>query len=230
MPNVTRSADLPRLRFEHVRAWAAVGVALPVGFTLIAGGRALGVPVGSLAGAMLMWDVFCLAYAAFTLSVFRGTDGARMRTLVENHRVSTWARLLAGGTDGPGFSVQFAAVAVAGAALLPRVDLFAPSEDEVVVLSVLIVVAVAMSIVVVTLSYAVYYARLDAAARGLVFPGDTEPGFVDYLYFSAAVATTFGTTDIEVTSSRLRRAVTGHSVVTFVFNTVTIALLVAALT
>lgn len=69
-----------------------------------------------------------------------------------------------------------------------------------------------------------------AAARGLDFPGQSTPGFVDYLYFAASVATTFGTTDVQITSSRLRRAVTGHSVVTFVFNTVTIALLVAALT
>ena len=43
------------------------------------------------------------------------------------------------------------------------------------------------------------------------------------------MATTFGTTDVDVTTTRLRRAVMGHAVLTFVFNTVIIALLVSAL-
>lgn len=221
---------LPRLRFEHVRAWVAVGITTPIALAVVAVAVMVDMPLGSLAAGMLSWDLFGVAYAALTLRVFAGADAGRLGALVEHHHTSTWTKLVAGGIDGPGFSVQFAAVAVAAAALLPRVERFAPSEDEVLLLSALIVVAVAMSIAVVTLSYAVYYARLDASARGLAFPGDNAPGFVDYLYFSAAVATTFGTTDVEVTSSRLRRAVTGHSVLTFVFNTVTIALLVAALT
>lgn len=136
---------------------------------------------------------------------------------------------MAGGSDGPGFSVQFAVAALFAAALLPRLDRFAPADGEGPLLAALIVVAVVMAIVVVTLSYAVHYARLDTAAPGLEFPGTREPVFTDYLYLSASVATTFGTTDVQVVATRLRRAVMGHSVLTLLFNSVTIALLVSAL-
>ena len=41
--------------------------------------------------------------------------------------------------------------------------------------------------------------------------------------------TTIGTTDVTVTSLRMRRTVTAHAIIAFVFNTVTVATLVTAL-
>lgn len=224
------AADAPRLRFEHVRVWVAVAVALPVAFAALLGltiayERELNV----LTGGFLMWDLFGIAYAWLTLRVFGGAANDRLQVLVENRQVSGWAKFMAGGTDGPGFAVQFAAVALVAAALLPRLDYFAPDEEEGILLTVLIVGAVIMSLLVVTLSYTVHYARCDIAQNGLAFPEGEAPGFTDYFYFATSVATTFGTTDVDVTSSRLRRAVAGHAVLTFVFNTVIIALLVSAL-
>lgn len=34
---------------------------------------------------------------------------------------------------------------------------------------------------------------------GLDFPGDDEPGLIDFAYFAMAVGTTFGSTDVTVT-------------------------------
>ena len=222
--------QLSKLRFEHVRVWVAIAIGMPLAFAAIIVLAFVERPVSPVTSGFLAWDAFGIAYAWLTLRVFRGADHDRLRRLVENRDVSTRAKFLAGGTDGPGFSVQFAAIALAAAALLPRLGSFAPDQNEELRLAVLIVVAVVMALVVVTLSYTVHYARLDVAQAGLSFPGSDAPGFTEYLYFSASVATTFGTTDVEVTSHRLRRAVTGHSVLTFVFNTVIIALLVSALT
>lgn len=101
--------------------------------------------------------------------------------------------------------MQLAVLALAAAAVLPRVERFAPAATDRALLTVLIIVAVVVSWLVVTLSYAVHYARRDRAGGGMVFPGTDRGQFVDYLYFSISVATTFGTTDVEVTSSRMRR-------------------------
>ncbi len=225
------AGEHPHLRHEHVRVWAAIAIMLPFAFLAVVGltfayDRRPGFPTD----AFLAWDLFGLVYAWLTLRVFRGTSNDQLRDLVQTARLSTWSKIISGGTDGPGFSVQFAVIALAAAALLPRLESFAPDEQESVLLTALIVVAVIMALVVVTLSYSVHYARLDASETGLAFPGGEAPGFTDYLYFASSIATTFGTTDVDVTSRRVRRAVIAHSVLTFVFNSVIIALLVSALT
>lgn len=183
-----------------------------------------------LTAGMLSWDLWSLAFIGLTLAAYGRADHDHLRRLVAGTPMTGWQKVLAGGQDGPGFSVQFAVIALAAAALLPRLERFAPTQGESELLTILIVLAVALSWVVVTLSYTVHYARLDAAEHSLEFPGHDQPQFVDYLYFAAAIATTFGTTDVTVATTRMRRAVTGHAVLTFVFNTVIIALLVTALT
>lgn len=48
-------------------------------------------------------------------------------------------------------------------------------------------------------------------------------------YFSLAVATTFGATDVNVTTPRMRKVVNLHVILTFVYNSVIIALLAGIL-
>lgn len=50
------------------------------------------------------------------------------------------------------------------------------------------------------------------------------------MYFALSVMTAFGATDVSVTSRPMRRTVSANSVIAFVFNTVTVASLVSALT
>lgn len=51
----------------------------------------------------------------------------------------------------------------------------------------------------------------------------------DDIYFAVSVMTTFGTTDVDVTSNVMRRTVTVDAVVAFVFSTVILAALVSVL-
>lgn len=88
---------------------------------------------------------------------------------------------------------------------------------------------VAGSWVNVLVTYGVHYARLDTRTRGFSFPGGQAREFVDYLYLALAVQTTFGPTDVSVTSATARRAVMGHSALSFVFNSVLVAMIVALL-
>ncbi|MFE0756708.1 DUF1345 domain-containing protein [Inquilinus sp. NPDC058860] len=63
-------------------------------------------------------------------------------------------------------------------------------------------------------------------ARGLEFPGDGEPGVWDFLYYAFVVGMTAQVSDVQVTDSYMRRLTLGHGVLSFVFNTVILALAV----
>ena len=62
----------------------------------------------------------------------------------------------------------------------------------------------------------------------LDFPACGAPGPWDFLYFSFVVGMTCQVSDVVVRTTRMRRAVLGHGVVSFFFNTVFIAMAVNA--
>jgi len=76
--------------------------------------------------------------------------------------------------------------------------------------------------------YALHYAHLfygqaDGEDRGGIdFPDcgdrDYRPDYWDFVYFSFTLGMTFQTSDVDITSRRIRRIVTGHCLAAFVFN------------
>ena len=74
--------------------------------------------------------------------------------------------------------------------------------------------------------YALHYAHLfysDADgdgkdAGGVDFPKCDEPDYWDFLYFSFTLGMTFQTSDVEISSRKVRRVVLGHCLAAFVFN------------
>lgn len=80
---------------------------------------------------------------------------------------------------------------------------------------------------------AVAYLLADVREGGtaLGFPGEVgeRRTFTDYPYFSLAVSSTFGPTDVQVRSTRTRRLVAGHGVTAFAFNTVILGAVVSML-
>lgn len=65
-------------------------------------------------------------------------------------------------------------------------------------------------------------------ARGLVFPGTERPGTWDFIYYAFVVGMTAQVSDVQILSTKIRRATLGHSVVSFFFNTAIIAMAVNA--
>lgn len=61
-------------------------------------------------------------------------------------------------------------------------------------------------------------------AGGLDFPEDIDPDYWDFLYFSFVIGMTSQVSDIKVTSRSLRRLTLFHSVLSFFFNTVIVAM------
>ncbi len=73
--------------------------------------------------------------------------------------------------------------------------------------------------------YAVHYAHLFYTAApsgkdsgGVDMPGTDEPDYWDFVYFAFTLGMTFQTSDVSITSRTMRRTVTGHCLMAFVFN------------
>jgi uncharacterized membrane protein len=71
--------------------------------------------------------------------------------------------------------------------------------------------------------YALHYAHLyyvEGSKGGLNFSGDGEPDYSDFVYFAFTLGMTFQTSDtaVAVETRHMRRIVTVHSLLAFVFN------------
>jgi len=65
--------------------------------------------------------------------------------------------------------------------------------------------------------------------RGLTFPGTDEPGYADFAYFAFTLGMTFQTSDVEISTTRIRGVALLHSFAAFVFNIGVIAFTINAL-
>ncbi len=80
--------------------------------------------------------------------------------------------------------------------------------------------------------FALHYAREfyvegdDNRTGGLVFPGDEDPDYWDFLYYSLVVTMTAQVSDVQITSKTIRRLTTVHGAVSFFFNVTVLALTV----
>jgi uncharacterized membrane protein len=71
----------------------------------------------------------------------------------------------------------------------------------------------------------VYFADVaDGDPGGLEFPGEQEPGWTEFVYQAFVVGCTFASSDVNVSSPRMRRICVTQGVVAFFFNTIILAL------
>jgi uncharacterized membrane protein len=231
-PGATAAFRGQRLCSDGTRS--AVAIAAAAGLTLVLAVALVltGPPGGDWPAAILVlglvcWTLFTILYVAMTERLFNQTDAdefaGRMaaRTALRSRH---WRRLHT--KAGPTFAVCASIVAFAVVLVLPHVEGAEIDDWLLVPLSVGILFSCwGVSI----LSYALHYAEYDLAEPSLDFPGRRTNAFADYLYFSLAVATTFGATDVAINTPEMRRAVNLHTVVTFVYNSVIVALFVAIL-
>lgn len=138
-------------------------------------------------------------------------------------------RYVLGTAPGPGASVLVAVVSLLVALVwLPgRIETHVSDSARTVVALVLVVVSWAATWVSFTVTYLADNVQEDEEA--LEFPGDEPVTWSDYIYFTLSVMTTFGTTDVTVLTSQMRRTVTVTAFIAFVFNTVIITAAVGAI-
>ena len=86
---------------------------------------------------------------------------------------------------------------------------------------------IVMAWLVVAVTFAQQYAHSFYVIPGqLVFPGTAEPDYWDFTYFALVISMCFQTSDVAVTSAGLRREVMLHSVLSFFFNVIILAITV----
>ena len=59
---------------------------------------------------------------------------------------------------------------------------------------------------------------------GLEFPGNEEPDYLDFVYFSFVLGMTFQVSDVVITSKKIRHMATLHGLLSFGYNTAILAL------
>ena len=59
---------------------------------------------------------------------------------------------------------------------------------------------------------------------GLAFPGNGQPDYWDFFYFSTSIGAASQTSDVSIRTKSLRRLVTLHAILSFFFNTAVLAL------
>lgn len=59
---------------------------------------------------------------------------------------------------------------------------------------------------------------------GLQFPDETEPDYLDFVYFSFVIGMTFQVSDVEISDRTIRRLAWIHGLIAFAFNTAIVAL------
>jgi uncharacterized membrane protein len=88
-----------------------------------------------------------------------------------------------------------------------------------------VIVAWTLTHISYTLRYAhLYYREDDEGEGGLEFPGGLKPSDFDFAYFAYTIGMCFQVSDVAITSPQIRRAVLGHAVISFAYNTVILAL------
>ncbi|NNG34643.1 DUF1345 domain-containing protein [Nakamurella aerolata] len=180
--------------------------------------------------AVIVLLAYMFSYLMITTVAFVKATPKQIRTWAQrSDRGTVLQRYVFGTAPGPGVSMSISVVAFAVAVVwMPGYGTSSFSTPLRVGLATALV-AVAWACVMISFTVAFHADNLVENEQALDFPGDDSPVWSDYVYFGVSVMTTFGTTDINVTSKEMRRTVTTNAIIAFVFNTFIVAAVVSAL-
>lgn len=210
--------DLPRLR-----AWPKpirIVLARPRLFISIALGVAslLILPDSlRIATRLLMaWDISIALYITLAFILFLSCDNARIK------------RLAAIQDDGRFLILTLTAVAAFAsiAAIVMELGIKPQHAPQLV----LAVVTIVLSWSAIHTTFALHYAHefyRGRGAGGLAFPGgEKAPDYWDFVYFSFVIGMTAQVSDVGITDRIIRRTAVAHGIISFIFNTALVALMV----
>ncbi len=193
-------------------------------------GGLLAVPLlpGDLAATtrgILAWDIGVLVFLGLAAHLFVTEPPARMQANAEAQQEGEWTI----------FSLTLGVVIVSFVAVTHEFSALkglSPARQglDVALVAATLLISWLMTHVTFALRYAhEFYARDKGGPdidRGLEFPGETQPDYLDFFYFSIVLGMTFQVSDVQITSRKLRRVATLHGLLSFLFNTVIVALTV----
>ncbi|KAF0243336.1 MAG: hypothetical protein FD183_9 [Chitinophagaceae bacterium] len=172
---------------------------------------------------ILGWDTFCLSLIVMSGILFFTTTNDELCAVVEK--------------QDDGLKVIFMIVLVAVCFSLFGTLLLLNSKSEStfnkVFHTIVSLSPVLLSWLLLHTTFAIRYAHLyhdhnklktGSNIGGLDFPTKEDPDYLDFAYFSFVIGMTFQVSDVQVNSRVIRRFVLLHSLISFVFNTIIVAL------
>jgi uncharacterized membrane protein len=178
------------------------------------------------------WDIVAAVYLLAAVAIVRDRRHERAAPVGERD-VPPWLRPVIG-PRAEFLSILGASVA----GLTSAWTVLAHAADKDGSLAGIAAVGIVLAWVLLHAGYArfyagLYYEGLSPAHGGvaqLEFPRDSHPTAVDFLYFSFTLGTSFATSDVTATTPGMRWHVMMHSVLSFFYNAVVLALAVRVLT
>jgi uncharacterized membrane protein len=175
--------------------------------------------------AVIAWDVGVLVFLVLAAILFASEHVERMAEDAEAQQEGEWTIFWLTVA-----AVLFSFVAIIGefanAANLPR----ASKDLHITLVAVTLLLSWLMTQTTFAFRYAhEYYAHDLGGAdfdRGLEFPGEQRPDYLDFMYFSLVLGMTFQVSDVQITSRKFRRVAAVQGLLGFLFNTIILALTV----
>ncbi len=175
--------------------------------------------------ALIAWDVFAASSVAFA---WMRILGAKARASVNTAKLDDSSRtaiflLVIGAALASLFAVGALLISAKGV-----------SGERAAAHAILAVATVLCSWTLTHTIFTLHYAHMfyrntrgqpkDTAGTGLDFPGEKHPDFLDFAYFSFVIGMTCQVSDVQITSRQIRSTALLHGLLSFVFNTVILAL------
>jgi uncharacterized membrane protein len=208
-------------RLNHIRSVYRLFIC--VGVALLCTAVLLPIRMELLTRVMVGWDIYSL-----TVLILIGISFETMR--------SDQIRILARRQDssrGVVFLIVTVACLTSLAAVLDLLNHKKGWQLNHGMESFIYLFGVALSWVLMHTTFTLKYAHIyygdhptdpNQVAGGLIIPGDMRPDYMDFAYFSFVIGMTFQVSDINITSGRIRMIALAHGLLSFLFNTVIVAL------
>jgi uncharacterized membrane protein len=175
---------------------------------------------------ILSWDAGVLVTMALLIGLRRALP-ATMKRIAAQQDAGKWIVLFL--------------TLVAGSASLVAIALEVPlirnaGEFEKIVRINLIIATIVLSWAFIHTVFALHYAHdyyssacgvtdgAEATNKGLAFPGEAMPTYMDFVYFSFTIGMTFQVSDVQITDPALRVLALTHAVISFFYATGILAL------
>jgi uncharacterized membrane protein len=200
-----------RVVYARPRTFISIAIGI-VAFLLLPGSLRL------VTRALLGWDIFVAAYLllVYTMVVRSGLAHIKRNAVRQD--------------DGR-FLILLMTASGAFASIAAIVFELGATQHSVPALT-LATVTIALSWAAVHTTFALHYAHeyyRGTKPGGLQFPsGDTHENadYWDFVYFSFVIGMTAQVSDVGITDKTIRRTATAHGIVSFIYNTALVALMV----
>ncbi|HEY1392679.1 MAG TPA: DUF1345 domain-containing protein [Methylibium sp.] len=216
------TSSLLRLRRRGARLKRRLGLAFALG---LAGMLLMRLAWPWTEAALAGWVVFVVADLALAWRELASLTAAQTRASVEsNDQSSPVLRALV--LLGCAASLGAIALLLFGSHQLPLVQRLSAAA--------LAMLAIGASWLMIHVHFAMryahrYYRHPAASPAPLQFPGAEPPDFLDFFYFSFVIGMTSQVSDVTIQERGMRRSVLVHSLLSFGFNLMILALAINAL-